>query len=168
MEDPVLVALNEFKRVVGWERFPLPEVMFEKYGLKKPKPLEVGDICYYQPPPAEYERDVEIREPAEGGVRDISGIEPLPLAQSFIPNPDEPQTKDEAYSRIIKDALGGRLDFTKLGQISLSGQQETPEQSACSTEATETKIRVLEGPANPPEPCAEQDTTVSSPHHDVQ
>lgn len=171
MEDPVLESLKEFKRLVDWDRFPLPEVVYEKYGIKKPKPLEVGDVVYYRPPMAEYEKEVEIREAAPGGVRDISGLDPLPITQSFIPNPDEPQTKDEAFERIMEKALGkhaGIMKFMNQSGTSASGQPETPEQSACSTEATETKIRVLEDLPSLPAPCVEPDITASSPHHDAQ
>lgn len=74
--------LHEFQKVPDWNRFPLPEVIYEKYNLKKPRPAELNEVVSYQPPPymsLNSNGKVDIREPAPGGVREIHDFQVLPV-----------------------------------------------------------------------------------------
>ena len=154
----MLEILEQFKKVPDWNRFPLPEIIYEKYGIKKPKPAEIMEVLTYNPPPAAYEK-TETREPAPGGVRDLSGaLLSLPTELEFTPDMSLPQNKDEAISYTIRRALGADL----------SNWRDSPALTFGSTKSTETKIRVLEGQSNPPEPDAVKDTALSEPHRDAE
>ena len=85
MEDPVAQILDEFKKVPDWYLFPLPEVVYQKYGIKKPKPVEIGDALWYRPPPADYAKP-EFRSAAPGGVREVPLLESIPVETVALPD----------------------------------------------------------------------------------
>lgn len=67
-------AFEEFKKLPDWDRFPLPEFMYEKYGIKKPRTGEIMDILTYSAPPHQSlnkNGKVEVLPLPEGGVRKI-------------------------------------------------------------------------------------------------
>ena len=67
-------AFEEFKKLPDWDRFPLPEFMYEKYGIKKPRTGEIMDILTYSAPPHQSlnkNGKVEVLPLLEGGVRKI-------------------------------------------------------------------------------------------------
>lgn len=71
----------EFKKVPDWERFPMPDVFYETFKVKKPQPANLNDIVCYQPPPhlPLGEGKTEERGPAEGGVRTIELTPSIPV-----------------------------------------------------------------------------------------
>jgi hypothetical protein len=96
-------AFEEFKKVPDWDRFPLPEFMYEKYGIKKPRTGDVMDIVTYTAPPHESlnkNGKVELLPLAEGGVRKIELGPELPVEVQVVQdetpetNPTEVQQKN--------------------------------------------------------------------------
>lgn len=84
---------EEFKQVPDWERFPMPEVFYQHFNVKKPKPsYEVMESLAYTPPPHQSlnkNGKIEIRPPAEGGVREIKEFLSLPVEQTLITDESE-------------------------------------------------------------------------------
>ena len=78
-------VLKEFQQLPDWNRFPMPEVVYEKFGIKKPKPASMGEIIGYQPPPSEsLNPKIEERPPAPGGVREIKDFQSLPVKMTML------------------------------------------------------------------------------------
>jgi hypothetical protein len=80
-------AFEEFKKVPDWDRFPLPEFMYEKYGIKKPRTGDVMDIVTYSAPPHQSlnkNGKVELLPLAEGGVRKIELGPELPTEVKLL------------------------------------------------------------------------------------
>jgi len=80
-------AFEEFKKVPDWDRFPLPEFMYEKYGIKKPRTGEIMDIVTYSAPPHQSlnkNGKVELLPLPEGGVRKIELGPELPTEVKLL------------------------------------------------------------------------------------
>lgn len=91
--------LQAFKRLPDWDRYPLPEVMYEKFGLKKPQPLTINECATYTPPVSENlnkDGKVEIRPLAEGGVREIKEFMKLPTEVKMITDETADDTKPDS------------------------------------------------------------------------
>lgn len=75
-------AFEQFKKLPDWDRFPMPEVFYQHFGVKKPRAAALNEVICYQPPPYQSLNEggkVEIRGPVEGGVRQIGTLDPLPV-----------------------------------------------------------------------------------------
>lgn len=75
-------AFEQFQKLPDWNRYPMPEVFYEHFKLKKLQPASINEVISYNPPPYESLNEhgkVEIRGPVEGGVRSIENLEPLPV-----------------------------------------------------------------------------------------
>lgn len=76
-------AFEEFKKLPDWERFPMPEVFYQHFNLKKPQPSEsLMESLTYTPPPHQSlnkRGKVEILPPVEGGVRPMPELLELPV-----------------------------------------------------------------------------------------
>ena len=119
-------AFEQFKKLPDWERFPMPEVFYTHFGVKKPKPAEIGEYLNYTPPPAKYERP-QIRKPMPGGVREVPTLPDLPV-ETYV----DPDAKPQDWEVIDQNpALPG---------------VETPLQKAYSIESNATKNQPLEVP----------------------
>lgn len=74
--------VEQFKQLPDFDRYPLPEVYYTKFNIKKPKPSEAIQSVYYQPPPFESlnpnGKVIEVG-PVEGGVREIKEFQTLPV-----------------------------------------------------------------------------------------
>ena len=73
--------VTQFKQIPDYDRYPLPEVFYEKFGFKKPKPVDEVSVTY-QPPAYQSLNEngkVELRGPVEGGVREIKELQVLPV-----------------------------------------------------------------------------------------
>ena len=80
-------AFEEFKKLPDWDRFPLPEFMYEKYGIKKPRTGEIMDILTYSAPPHQSlnkNGKVEVLPLPEGGVRQIELGPELPTEVKLL------------------------------------------------------------------------------------
>jgi hypothetical protein len=73
-------AFEQFKKLPDWDRYPMPEVFYEHFKVKKLQPASINEVICYNPPPYESLNEngkVEIRGPVEGGVRTIENLAPL-------------------------------------------------------------------------------------------
>ena len=80
-------AFEEFKKLPDWDRFPLPEFMYEKYGIKKPRTGDIMDILTYSAPPHQSlnkNGKVEVLPLPEGGVRKIELGPELPTEVKLL------------------------------------------------------------------------------------
>ena len=74
MAEEAAKILAQLKKIPGWERFPLPEVVYKELGVPKPE-LYDGIFDYLKDAAktifagGEGSAEVETRGPAEGGVR---------------------------------------------------------------------------------------------------
>lgn len=98
--ETVEATLKMFQQLPDWDKYPLPQVVYEKFNLPKPKPsVSLMESLAYTPPPHQsLNRDgkVEIRKPAEGGVREIPILPPIPVEQTLL--------KDESGDDSQKDS----------------------------------------------------------------
>lgn len=81
-------AFELFKQLPDWDKYPMPEVFYQHFHVKKPKPsYEVAEAVVYTTPPYESlnkNGKVEIRLPAEGGVRQIEELPALPVEVKML------------------------------------------------------------------------------------
>ena len=80
-------AFAEFKKVPDWNRFPLPEVVYKKFGVKKPEPADIGEITRNLNPfgyGSHYTLPLELRGPVEGGVRNVPAGPDVPVETTVI------------------------------------------------------------------------------------
>ena len=120
----------EFQQLPDWNRFPMPEVFYTHFGVKKPKPAEIGEYLNYTPPPAKYEKP-QIRLAMPGGVREVPTLEPLPVETTV-----DTETKSE-WEVVPPE------EYLKDQNPAVPGV-ETPLQKAYSTISNETKNLPLE------------------------
>ena len=99
-------AFNEFKKVPDWDRFPMPEIIYKKYGIRKPEPADIGELTrnsnlfgYGQ----HYTAPIELRGPVEGGVRDVPMGPDVPVETKVIT--DETENGKQQDSAVNSDAL---------------------------------------------------------------
>jgi hypothetical protein len=89
--------LEQFKQLPDWSRYPMPETFFKTFGIQKPKALEIG--AYLRTNLESFMQSgfgsgqVELRGPAEGGVRPVE-MPPLMIADTEL-IPDK-KADDEA------------------------------------------------------------------------
>lgn len=88
-------AFEEFKKLPDWDRFPMPEVFYEHFKLKKPQPSKslMESLCYVAPPSVSLNKNgqVEKRGPAEGGVRPVEFLPTPPVEVKVLTD----QTDDD-------------------------------------------------------------------------
>lgn len=93
-------AFEQFKQLPDWDRFPMPEVFYQHFNLKKPQPsVSLMESLAYQPPPHQSlnkDGKVEIRKPAEGGVREIKEYLTLPVEQTFLRDQTDDDTPQDS------------------------------------------------------------------------
>lgn len=78
---------EEYKKLPDWDRYPLPEVYYKHFNIRKPQAASVMEsVCYNPPPYQSLNKDgkVELREPAPGGVREIKDLQSLPVETKLI------------------------------------------------------------------------------------
>lgn len=93
---------EQFKKLPDWDKYPLPEVLYEHFNIKKPKPSTdiMSSLCYVPPPSESLNKNgkVEIRPPAEGGVRQIEELPALPVETKLIKDDEEEKKETESTS----------------------------------------------------------------------
>lgn len=78
---------EEFKKLPDWHLYPMPEVFYQHFKVKKPQAATLQEAVCYQPPPYQSLNEngkVEIRPPAEGGVREIKEFQELPTEVKLL------------------------------------------------------------------------------------
>ena len=101
MEQPDLSKMSleelfeEFKKLPDWNLYPMPEVFYKHFNVRKPQPADIEEIAHYNPPAHLPLGDgkVEIREPAPGGVRQIELPALLPVETLVIKDEEEEKPK---------------------------------------------------------------------------
>ena len=90
---------QELKKLPDYDRYPYPEVFYEHFKLKKPQPAAVAECVAYNTPPHQSlnkNGKVEIRKPAEGGVRPMPELLELPVEVTMV--------KDESENDMLQDS----------------------------------------------------------------
>ena len=120
-------AFEEFKKLPDWDRFPMPEVFYEHFKVKKPQSLSVNECATYIPPPYASlgNGKVEIRGPLPGGVREIKDLQQLPVDVKLLT--DEGELKEyppidpdkHQWAKLMEHSLDVKntpfhFDWTKL------------------------------------------------------
>ena len=107
--ESVEQALLEFQKLPDWERYPMPEIIYQHFKIKKLQPATVNEATSYMPPPHESlgNGKVELRGPVEGGVREIQFAEPLPVETLVIKDDEEKkeETKHEDILTIVEEPI---------------------------------------------------------------
>lgn len=135
---------HEFQKVPDYDRFPLPEVFYEHFKIKKPQPQTVNEAAWYQPPACLWLGDgkPDIRGPAPGGVRELEPLPALPvevLTEDGKPMPKAlPPPKYDADSFVNK--INGMLDTFELKAQTVYGNPTSFETLKLSLPKAETKI----------------------------
>ena len=78
---------EQFKQIPDWNLYPMPEVFYEHFKVKKPKPTEIYELPVYNPPPYQSLNEngkVEERGPEPGGVREIKELLTLPVEVKLL------------------------------------------------------------------------------------
>ena len=154
---------EQFKKLPDWDRYPLPEVMYSTFHLPKPKPsLGLMESLAYQTPPHQSlntHGKVEIRKPAEGGVREIKELMSLPVEQTLIP--DEHQPEEPEPIRILQ---------TILRDETAACSQPDSAQTTLNPPTADTTTEILPGwDHSSGDPfCAEHGSAPDAPCHDAE
>lgn len=76
-------VFEQFKQLPDFDRYPMPEVFYQYFKVPKPKPTTslMDSLCYSPPPHQSLNTNgkVELRQPAQGGVREIKEFQSLPV-----------------------------------------------------------------------------------------
>ena len=91
----------EFKQLPDWDRFPMPDVFYTYFNVKKPKPAEIMETLTYQPPPSDSKRSVEKRGPLPGGVREVPTLAPLKIETELIPDENDDEHQQETHEPLV-------------------------------------------------------------------
>jgi hypothetical protein len=82
--------LEQFKKLPDWNRYPMPETFYKTFGIEKPKALDLG--AYLRTNMESLMESgfgsgqVELRGPAEGGVRPVEQPSLLIADTEVIPD----------------------------------------------------------------------------------
>lgn len=95
-------AFEEFRKLPDWDRFPMPEVFYEHFKVKKPQPsVSLMESLTYSAPPHEslnQRGKVEIRPAVEGGVRPMPELLELPTEVTLIKDETADETKPDSVA----------------------------------------------------------------------
>ena len=104
-EEKLKDLFEMFQKVPGWEKFPMPENFYKYFNVKKPKPDDSPAVMSKDIFMGGERREIEYREAAAGGVREVIFPEPLKVETEFIP--------DEIVSDTKQDFLEEKCDPPK-------------------------------------------------------
>lgn len=165
MEKTLEQLFDEFKKLPDWDRFPMPEIFYTHFGVKKPQPANVSELVNYCPPPAISLGKTEIRKPAEGGVRQIEELPPLPVSVEVIQDQDVDQFIPEAKIYNLEDVSGGKV----ITQISDDKKQDSDQNSLNHpTEHNNSETQHVSDRQSPSPYDASLCTFGDAPYHDAE
>ena len=128
-------VFSEFKKVPDWDRFPMPEVIYKTFGIKKPEPADIGELTRnsnlfgYG---GHYTEPMELRGPVEGGVRDVPMGPDVPVETKVITDETENGTQQDSAAN--SDARP--REDSKTDTLPSSGHwSEGPSNAAADTSA---------------------------------
>ena len=120
METEFDQLFEQFKKVPDWDKYPLPEFMYKKYGIRKPKPAEINEIVTYTAPPHESlnkDGKVDLLPLPEGGVREVPAAPEMPVEVKLlndegeeIPMPPQPKPEIQFASTLPSSTLVEELN----------------------------------------------------------
>ena len=128
-EEQLEALFKLYQQLPDWDRFPMPEIFYNKFGVKKIKPVDspvVTKPMYYG-----QHLPLEIREPAPGGVRKLEDSKTLPLVtivrdeqgniiEQKVNDDEESKTlllqtiKDETLTCNVTDSSGNLVSLPKV------------------------------------------------------
>lgn len=127
-------AFEQFKQLPDWDKYPMPEVFYEHFKVKKPQPAAslMESLTYQAPPSMPLNKDgkVEIRQPAEGGVREVEVPLPLPVEQTFITDENDSCSRSSFDGKRLMPPIE---DAMKESQPSLDPPSPNPSYAADGT-----------------------------------
>lgn len=136
---------QEFKKLPDYERYPMPEVYYQHFNEKKPKPAEIQEILD-APSKSLYTsyESFEERGPLPGGVRQIPEPEPLEIKTEIL---TEDELRIEEMQKMMSTINVDHYQEVKklwrgialIDQTDASHPQETQQSSSDSTESISTK-----------------------------
>ena len=162
-------AFEQFKQLPDWEKYPMPEVFYEHFKVPKPKTgLSVMESLTYVPPPSvslNKNGRVEIREPAEGGIREVEQLPVPPVEVKRINDetgeleeyPPPPERKQLSLEDFHFTTTPDRSQSEKL--LNLEGYLKTMTDIINQT-SSDTKQDSDQTTLNPP---TEHNTTETQP-----
>lgn len=139
--ESVVEVFDQFKQLPDWDRYPLPQVVYDTFKLPKPKPsVSLMESLTYTPPPSvplNRNGKAEIRKPAEGGVREIKEFMSLPVEQTLIPDESEPQPEEYSPLRILQTIVSDLKDQTSSDTQPDSAPEKLTPPTADNTTGTQ-------------------------------
>lgn len=133
----VEALFEEFKKLPDWDRYPMPEVFYQHFNVKKPQPATLTEVVNgYNPPPYQslnVNGKVEIREPAEGGVREVKDFAHLPVEVKRL---NEETNELEDYPQLETSLTSGHTEHLLKLQEILKENHFTTQISSCMTECS--------------------------------
>jgi hypothetical protein len=99
-EEKLQELFKLYKELPDFDRFPMPEVFYERFGVKKPKPYDTPVVIPHKNFGSEVV-PLEIRGPVDGGVREIPLADALPVEVKLI--------KDDELVCTVTDLSGNSL-----------------------------------------------------------
>ena len=117
-------VFEQYKKLPDWDRFPMPEVFYEKYNVKKPQPASIQESVSMNPfMMAIAGGPIEKREPAPGGVREIKDYMTLPVEVKRL---NEETGELEDMPPVEAKPIG---DMDALKQFQIESIQRQPQYS---------------------------------------
>lgn len=128
MEPEFDQLFEEFKKLPDWDKYPLPEFMYKKYGIRKPKPADINEIVTYSAPPhvsLNKNGKVDLLPVAEGGVREVPVGTEMPVEVKLLNDKGEeipmppPQPKSQVelpYSAFLQE-LNRNYDLSYIKKL---------------------------------------------------
>lgn len=109
-------VFEEFQKLPDWNRFPLPELYYSKFNIKKPQPQTVQESASFNPFVYMHfgEKPVETRGPVEGGVREIKEFLALPVEVKMVEDASGVTLVNPAEERPAFDELEEMPNYEQL------------------------------------------------------
>lgn len=147
---------REFQKIPDWDRFPMPEVFYQHFKVKKPQSLSVNESATYFAPPSLSlgNGKTEIRGPLPGGVRTIPEGPPLPVEVKVLTDQTDDDTTTDSHQNLLTPPTEHNTTET---QHALDLQSQDP---SCAAAYTSHDAPCRDAECNPPsQPLQNQQTS---------
>lgn len=138
---------EEFQKLPDWQRYPLPDVLMKTFNLKPLQPASLTEVVGYHPPPyasLNVNGKVEIREPVEGGVRQLEGLPAVPVEVKKV-NEETGDLEDFPPPRITLSPLEAMIQSMSSIAQSVSYTQPDSGRTMSNPPTEHNMIRSLPG-----------------------
>jgi hypothetical protein len=119
-QKTIELIVGEFKKLPDADRFPLPAVLYEKYGIEKPKHNNDdlnGAVANAMVRMNAGGPKVEIREAAPGGVREVQLPGILETETTLIPAPKTEDELNREYYTSYSKPTDTNTSYTPIQQL---------------------------------------------------